>query len=95
MRGFDAGHPQVLPKGARRQLPAQGAGPEIGVGLGVRVDRLVLPAVVRPVGLDIPAQAQPVDRHRTVRRTLVDGRNANVSLVPEELVDTADGEDRT
>ena len=79
------------PKMPGWHVPAEFAGPVVGVVLGVRVERLVLAAVVDPARLDITAQAESVDFHRSVHGALVDRGDPDAAGIIEQLVNPADG----
>ena len=68
----EPGGAQVLAEPAGRQLAAELGDPEVGVLLGVGVDRLPLAAVVLPVDLDVAVQAERVDGDPAGDRPLVD-----------------------
>src|SRR6478735_12134643 len=88
--GVEARDPQVFAEDARWHVPAEFAGPVVGVVLRVRVECLVFAAVVDPARLDIAAQAKFVDFHRSVHGALVDRGDPDAAGIIEQLVNPAD-----
>ena len=95
IRHIEAGDPQVLAEPAGWQVTTELGGPEVGILLGLGVDRFVSAAVVFAIGLHVGIEAKPTDLHRTDRRALIDGGDADRSGIGAQSTDNTRGDQRS